>query len=51
MNIHDELMCPCKLEIIEQVKSVVYNTVESFRSKVPLIRMDWIIGLNSWADK
>ena len=26
-------------------------TVESFRGKVPLIKMEWETGLKSWADK
>lgn len=51
MNIHDEIMAPCKPEVAELVKKVVDETVESFRPKVPLIKMDWVIGLKSWAEK
>ena len=51
MQVHDEIQCPCKLEVVEEVKIIVNQTVEGFRDKVPLIKMDWQIGLNSWADK
>lgn len=51
MNIHDEIMCPCKPGIAHEVESTVNRTVESFRDKVPLIKMDWKIGLESWASK
>jgi hypothetical protein len=36
---------------VDQVASIVRETVETFRPKVPLIRMDWQNHLNSWADK
>lgn len=51
MNIHDEVMCVTKPEYSQEVKRVVYESVESIRPKVPLIKMDWQIGLESWADK
>lgn len=51
MNIHDEIMCPTKKGKEEEVKKAVFNSVESLRPKVPLIKMDWVIGLNSWAEK
>lgn len=51
MNIHDEIMCPTKQEIAEMVKQHVMQTVESFRNVIPLIKMDWIIGLKTWAEK
>lgn len=49
MNIHDEIMCPTRQP--EKVKEVVMQTVESFRSKIPLIKMEWISDLKTWADK
>lgn len=51
MNIHDEIMCPTLPDYVDKVAEVVRNTVESFRPKVPLIKMDWAKKLNSWADK
>lgn len=51
MNIHDEVLCPTVPEIREKIKEVVFNTVESFRPKVPLIKMEWKQGLKSWAEK
>lgn len=51
LNIHDELMVPAAPEVTGRLKEVVDSTVESLRPKVPLIKMDWVTGLNSWADK
>jgi hypothetical protein len=51
MNVHDEIQCPTLPEYVDQVASIVRETVETFRPKVPLIRMDWQKHLNSWADK
>lgn len=49
MNIHDELMCPTKLDH-GIVKQVVDEVVEELRPKVPLLKIAWT-GLTSWADK
>jgi len=51
MNIHDEIMCVTHPDFINQVKKNVDETVEYFRNKVPLIKLDWQTHLNSWADK
>lgn len=51
MNIHDELMCVTHPDYTGEVEAVVNATVESFRPKVPLIKMEWATGLSSWADK
>jgi hypothetical protein len=51
MNIHDEVMCVTLPEYSNEVKRIVNESVESIRPKVPLIKMDWQIGLGSWADK
>jgi len=51
MNIHDEIMCPTIPEKTGDVKAIVDETVKSFKQKVPLIQMNWKIGLESWADK
>jgi hypothetical protein len=51
MNIHDEIMAVVAPAYSEQVKQVVNETVETFRPRVPLIRMDWKIGLKDWSSK
>ncbi len=51
MNVHDEIMCSCKPSVSQIVKDRVKETIESFRPTVPLIRMDWQIGMKTWADK
>lgn len=51
MNIHDEIQCVVRPEYSEKVADTVKTVVESFRSAVPLIRMDWGQKLESWADK
>ena len=51
MNIHDEVICPVRAGMEQRVKETVIESVESFRPKVPLIKMDWSIGMNTWADK
>ncbi len=51
MNVHDELMAPTKPEYSEQVKANVLECVESFRPKVPLIKMVWQQKLKNWAGK
>lgn len=49
LNIHDEIMSPTRPKDAEAIKQTVIETVESFRPKVPLIKMDWVIGAKSWA--
>lgn len=51
LNVHDEIQCAVHPSKIGEVERVVKEAVESFRAKVPLIRMDWQSNLNSWADK
>jgi hypothetical protein len=51
INVHDEIMCPCVPELVDSVKATVDATVESFRPKVPLIKMVWATHLESWAEK
>jgi hypothetical protein len=51
MNVHDEIMCPCVPVVKDNVAQVVNDTVESFRTAVPLIKLEWGQGLKSWADK
>ena len=51
MNIHDEIMCPVKHGHEKKVQEQVDTVVESYKSTVPLIKMDWHVDLTSWADK
>lgn len=50
MNVHDEVLCPCKPEVAEELKQLVEAEVESNRPKIPTIGMKWQF-LNSWAEK
>lgn len=51
MNVHDEIAAPCHPDVVDQVASVVSETVESFRPRVPLIEMSWNSRAVSWAEK
>jgi len=50
-NVHDEVMAPCTADVIDQVKSIVNSTVESYRPVIPFISMKWKIGLKNWGEK
>jgi hypothetical protein len=50
-NVHDEVLAPCLSSIAEDIKRTVNETVESYREKVPLIKMEWNTSLRNWADK
>ena len=51
LNIHDEILTPVRNDKVMGVKDIVNQTVESFRPRVPLIKMEWKVGLKSWAEK
>lgn len=51
LNIHDEIMLPCKPEYVPHVTQIVNKTVESYKDLVPLIAIDWSNDLNTWANK
>lgn len=51
LNVHDEIQCPTHPSVIDKVEKVVKDTVESYRPRVPLIKMDWQSHLKTWADK
>ncbi len=51
MNIHDELMCVTYPDEVANVTAAVTQAVEAFRSKVPLIGVDWCEGMANWAEK
>lgn len=50
MNVHDEIPNPCKPELVNAVIKAVYDKVETFRSVVPLIAIDFGKS-ETWADK
>lgn len=49
-NIHDEVLCPTKPEYKQQVCDVVHETIESYRPRVPLIKMEFK-AMKNWAEK
>lgn len=51
MNVHDEVLVCAAPEMIPEISRVVEETVEFFRSKVPLLEMGWSDSLDTWADK
>jgi hypothetical protein len=51
MNVHDEVLSVTRPDMVEAVTEVVVRVVESFRDKVPLIGMDWVKSMTSWAGK
>ena len=51
LNVHDEIQCPHDPSVRERVMSTVKEAVESVRSKVQLIKIDWKDKLSTWADK
>lgn len=51
MNIHDEVLVATRPGLEHKVKASVDETVESYREKIPLIKMEFKIGMKSWAEK
>ncbi len=51
MNIHDEIMCVTRPDMVSSVTQVVRDSVEHFRPYVPLIGMDWFEEMKNWAEK
>jgi len=51
LNIHDEIMCPTKLEMIPEVRKIVDLTVSGLIPKVPLLEIEWGDKLETWASK
>ena len=50
MNVHDEILAPMTKEVVEQCHKIIYDAVESFRPRVPLIEFEFK-QMNSWAEK
>lgn len=51
MNIHDEILAPCKPALIPDTHRVVSEFVEEYRKKVPLLSVGWKDHMSSWAAK
>ncbi len=51
LNVHDEIMVPCRPELKEQVAQIVHDKVEEYREAVPLIAIDWSSDLKDWSQK
>lgn len=51
MNVHDEILAPCKPDMIGNVEATVHEYVESYREQVPLIAIDWGSNLADWSEK
>ena len=55
MNVHDEIQCPVldtkdtdQVKHIDRVDFLVNAKVQSYKHLIPLIKMDWKTGLESW---
>lgn len=51
MNIHDELMNPCKPSVVPKIQPIIDSFIVELRKMVPLAGIEWGNDLNSWADK
>ncbi len=51
LNIHDSIMNPTHPSVVDKVAKVVYETVESMRPTVPLVKFAWESYLTDWSDK
>lgn len=51
MNIHDEVLSVTRPDLIDLVAQTVVAVVESYRDRVPLIGMKWILDMDNWAGK
>jgi DNA polymerase I-like protein with 3'-5' exonuclease and polymerase domains len=50
MNIHDEILSPTHPDVAERATKVIYEAVEGFREKVPLIEFEFK-EMSNWAEK
>jgi hypothetical protein len=51
MNIHDEVLCVTRPDMVDHVAEAVGESVEHFRPHVALIGMKWNLAMESWAEK
>jgi hypothetical protein len=50
MNVHDAIYTPTHPSVDEQVNKAVFDAVESFREKVPLIEFEYK-AMKDWSSK
>jgi hypothetical protein len=51
MNIHDEIMNPCKPHVVPLIQPIIDAFITNLRTYVPLAGIDWSNNLKTWADK
>jgi len=51
MNVHDEVIVVHKPELEKPIQAIVTKCIEKYKSKVPLIGIDWKPNVQTWADK
>jgi len=51
MNVHDEILVTCIPKISDDITRVVKEKVETYRSIIPLISIDWSTKMKNWSEK
>ncbi len=51
MNIHDEIMAPTRVGYENQVEEKARETVAFYKQQIPLLAIDWMKNISSWASK
>lgn len=51
MNVHDEVLAAVADPYVDQVANIVNKTVAKYKSKVPMIKMEWKKDMQTWAEK
>ena len=51
LQIHDEVHVVTQPKYVDKINKIVETTVESFKDRVPLLKMDWNKKETSWASK
>jgi hypothetical protein len=51
LNAHDEVLCCSLPEIVQDVKRIADETVESYKALISLLKMTWKTKMASWAEK
>ena len=49
MNVHDEILCVHIPELTDKINQLVSEFIDVYKSKIPLISMDWRKDVKSWA--
>mgnify|MGYP001567576826 CR=1 FL=1 len=50
LNVHDEIECTHVPALAPYIRDEVIQTVEKYRTLVPLIAINWKTGLNNWSE-